>query len=145
MTSQSNHTLAALVRLHAEIGGKIKENERQAAELAEQAAHIEAVIRMFDPGFNMRRIAPQRRYQSANPWFKRGTVYRLALESLRTATAPMTAAEVADALLAGKGVTDATAKQHAYLRTAIRCSLENHAGKTVERVGDGVPRRWRVI
>jgi hypothetical protein len=39
-----------LIRLHADVGGKIKQNERQ-AELAEQAAHIEAVICMFDPGF----------------------------------------------------------------------------------------------
>jgi len=57
----------------------------------------------------------------------------------------MTAAEIADALLAGKGVTDATAKQHAYLRTTVRCSLGHHAGKTVERVSKGMPRRWKPI
>jgi hypothetical protein len=52
--------------------------------------------------------------------------------------------EIVDAILAAKGVTNATAKQRAGLEAGLRASLENHAGKTVERIGDGVPRRWRI-
>jgi len=53
--------------------------------------------------------------------------------------------EIVDAILATKGVTSATAKQRAGLEAGLRASLENHAGKMVERVGEGVPRRWRLI
>jgi hypothetical protein len=52
----------------------------------------------------------------------------------------MTVRAIADVILAAKGITDATPKQHAGLRS----SLENHAGKTVQRVGEGSPKRWRL-
>ena len=81
-----------------------------------------------------------------NPWFKRGTLFRHALEALRTATGPVNGARRSStAILAAKGVTEPTAKGSAHgLEAGLRASLEkNHAGKTVERVGDGVPRRWQ--
>jgi hypothetical protein len=65
---------------------------------------------MFDPEFNARAISARRRV-TGNPWFKRGTL-----------------------VLATKGIPDATAKQVEMLQQAVRSSLENHAGKTVERV-----------
>jgi len=99
---------------------------------------------MFNPEYSVRVISARRRV-IGNPWFKRGTLFRAALDVLRGATAPMTVREVADAILAAKGIRDATAKQRAGIEAGVRSSLENHAGKTVERVGEGVPRRWRII
>jgi hypothetical protein len=54
-----------------------------------------------------RHIAAKRRNKS-NPWFKRGTLYRKALDVLRTATGPMTGADIARAVLAANNVTDAS-------------------------------------
>ncbi|HLK83376.1 MAG TPA: hypothetical protein VKT99_18055 [Xanthobacteraceae bacterium] len=133
-----------LVRLHADIGGRIKANREEANRLADDMRHVEAVLKMFDPTFCVRAIAARRRRQG-NPWFKRGTLFRQALEVLRGAAEPMTAKEITAAVLASKGIMDATDKQHAGLQAGIRTSLEDHAGKTVERVGDGVPRRWRLL
>ena len=132
-----------LVRLHADIGGRIKANKEEADRLADDMRHVEAVLKMFDPSFSVRAIAARRRVQG-NPWFKRGTLFRQALDVLRGATAPMAVREITDAILAVKGVTNATAKQHEDLQAGVRASLEDHAGKTVERVGDGVPRRWKI-
>jgi hypothetical protein len=95
---------------------------------------------MFDPEFNARAMAPRRRV-TGNPWFRRGTLFRSAVDVLRTATAPMTVNEIAKAVLAAKGVKDATRKQFLGIEAGVRASLENHAGGMVERVGDGVPRR----
>jgi hypothetical protein len=136
--------VAFLVRLHADIGGRILENKKEAERLAENAKAVEAVIHMFDPEFNARAIAARRRV-TGNPWFKRGTLFRAALEALRAATEPMTVREIADAVLAAKDVTDATAHQHEMLQQAVRSSLENHVGKTVERTGNEVPKRWRLL
>jgi hypothetical protein len=133
-----------LVRLHADIGGRIKANKEEAERLAADMKHVEAVLKMFDPAYSVRAISARRRVQG-NPWFKRGTLFRQALEVLRTAAGPLTTKEITDAVLASKGVKDATDKQHVDLQAGIRSSLENHAGKTVERVGDGVPRRWKII
>jgi hypothetical protein len=63
--------------------------------------HVEAVLKMFDPDFNARAIAARRRV-TGNPWFKRGTLFRCALDALRFAAAPLTVRELADAVLAGR-------------------------------------------
>jgi hypothetical protein len=75
-----------LIRLHADIGGRILENKRQAERLAADAKAVEAVLKMFDPDFNARAISARRRV-TGNPWFKGGTLLRAALEALRTAHA----------------------------------------------------------
>jgi hypothetical protein len=136
--------VAYLIRLHADIGGRILDNKRQAERLAADAVAVEAVIKMFDPEFNARAISARRRV-TGNPWFKRGTMFRSALDVLRASKEPMTVREIVDALMASKGITDATTKQFNDLQSGLRASLEGNSGKTVERVGEGLPMRWRVI
>jgi hypothetical protein len=135
--------VAYLIRLHADIGGRILDNKRQAERLAEDAVAVEAVIKMFDPEFNARAISARRRV-TGNPWFKRGTLFRASLDALRKAAGPLTVRELADAVLAAKGITDATERQHEMLQQALRASLENNVGKTVERAAEGIPMRWRL-
>ncbi len=134
--------VAYLVRLHADIGGKILENKKEAARLATSMLAVEHVIKIFNPDYNVRTISVRRR-QKTNPWFKRGTLFREALGVLRKATAPMTVTEIAAVMLAAQGV-EPTRKQRLGIEAGVRCSLENHAGKTVQRVGEGVPKRWTV-
>src|ERR1700693_3659568 len=90
-----------LIRLHADIGGRILENKRQAERLAADAKAVEAVLKMFDPEFNARAISARRRV-TGNPWFRRGTLFRAALDALRAAQGPLTVGELAKAMLAGK-------------------------------------------
>ena len=137
----SNRAVPFLIRLHADIGGRILENKRQAEKLAADAKAVEAVIKLFDPEFNGRAISARRRV-TGNPWFKRGTLFRAALDALRASQAPMTVTEIVRAMLTAKGIRDATTKQRKGIEAGVRCSLENHAGKNVERVGESVPKRW---
>jgi hypothetical protein len=64
--------------------------------------HVEAVIKMLDPGYSLRATSVKRR--QPNPWFKRGTVYRRAVDALRTAEQPLTAREIAERVLAAAKV-----------------------------------------
>jgi hypothetical protein len=89
--------IQTLERLHSEPGGKIVENKQEHANLAEQMRHVEAVIKMLDPGYSLRVISVKRR--QPNPWFKRGTVYRRAVDALRTAEQPLAAREIAERVL----------------------------------------------
>ena len=57
----------------------------------------------------------------------------------------MTAGAITDAILAGKGITHATKDQRLGIEAGVRSSLERNAGKTVERVGERVPKRWRLL
>src|SRR6202158_4458577 len=129
-----------LERLHAELGAQILENKAEALKLSGKMLHVEAVIKMLDPTFNLRRIAVKRR--QPNPWFKRGTVYRRAVDALRTATEPMTAREIAECVLAAANVTKPDKAALADLIGTINSSLRHHDGKGVQRTNEGSPARW---
>lgn len=130
MTEHNQPAMHVLIRLHAEIGGRIKDNAKEATKLRSDMKNVEAVLHLLEPTFNARRIASKRK-NSANPWFKRGTIYRAVLDVLRTAEAPMSGEEIAVALLASKGVQNPTKDQRWHLFGAVDSSLRNNAGKSV--------------
>src|SRR5712671_6120274 len=132
--------IQTLERLHAELGGKILENKQEHENLAGQMRHVEAVIKMLDPSYSLRAISVKRR--QPNPWFKRGTVYRRAVDVLRTATEPMTAREIAERVLVAANVSKPNKAALRDLTGTILVSLRNHAGKGVQRANDGSPARW---
>src|SRR6266568_3145046 len=101
-TKQAKYTLE---QLHAELGGKLLDNKKEAVRLARAMKHVEAVLKLLEPTYNLRPIAVRRR--KPNPWFKRGTVFRHALDVLRAAGKPVTIRETALAMLAAKGIADA--------------------------------------
>src|SRR6266550_6570051 len=129
-----------LERLHAELGGKILENKQEHESLAEQMRHVEAVIKMLDPSYSLRAISVKRR--RPNAWFKRCTVYRRAVDVLRTATEPLTAREIAELIAAKVANPDKDAL--ADLAGSVLASLRNHKGKGIERTNEGAPARWRL-
>lgn len=131
-----------LERLHSELGGKILENRQEHANLAEQMRHVEAVIKMLDPGYSLRAISVKRR--KANPWFKRGTIYRRAVDVLRTATEPLTAREIADRVLDAANIETREDAAVRDLTGSILSSLKNHDGRGVQRVGEASPAKWQL-
>src|SRR5580704_1230813 len=50
-----------LVRLHADIGGRIKVNRKEYDRLVADMKAVEAVIRMFDPAYDVAGIVKRRR------------------------------------------------------------------------------------
>jgi hypothetical protein len=132
-----------LVQLHADLGGQIKANQAEAVRLAEAMKHVEAVIKLYDPEFNARAISVRRRV-TVNPWFRRRTMFRYALDALRTAAAPMTVSELTDAVMAVRKITDATTDQRKGLEAGLRSCLERNIGKTVARANEGIPKRWKL-
>jgi hypothetical protein len=95
---------------------------------------------MLDPTFNLRRIAVKRR--QPNPWFKRGTVYRRAVDAMRTATEPLTAREIGERVLDAANIKSPHKAALADLTGSVLASLRNHRGKGVERTNEGSPARW---
>jgi hypothetical protein len=81
-------------------------------------------------GFNVAGIAAKRRHKS-NPWFKRGTLFRSAVNVVQRAQAPMTAREITDALIADKAVP-ATRKQFIDLQAAVLAGLRKAYDETSE-------------
>ena len=130
--------LYALIRLHADLGGRIKQNAKEATKLRT----VEAVLKLLQPDFNARRIAARRK-NNPNPLFKRGTIFRAVLDVLRAAPKPMTVEEIGVALFRSKGVLEPAKAERERMYGAVNASLENHLGKSVAR-DEGRPRRWRI-
>src|ERR1700676_713546 len=140
----NNPTLCALRRLHAKIGGKIIDNRKNAKRLREDKRHVAAVIRMFSPEYDVKAIAARRTYK-ANPWFRRGTLFRSALDVMKRATEPLTVAEIVDRMLAAKGVTSARSDQIRGMQSAVLASLRNREGKGRVQIADNrIPARWQL-
>lgn len=136
----SKQAVYTLGLLHAELAGKLLANKREAIRLRTAMMQVEAVMKMLNPSVNIRIIAPKRR-NLGNPWFKRGTLYRSAVDVMRRAGRPMTTREITAALMAGK-LPAPTHKQASNVQAAILAALRKRNGKTV--VGEGVPARWRL-
>ena len=122
----SKQAVYTLGLLHAELAGKLLANKREAIRLRTALLQVEAVVKMLEPGFNVARIAAKRRNKS-NPWFKRGTLFRSAVDVMRRAGTPMTAREIAEALIAGKA-PQATRKQAIDLQAAILARARQRVG-----------------
>ena len=69
-----------------------------------------------------------------------GTVWRSALDVLRQAEAPLSAAEITARMLAAKGVQHPDMKAVRELEGAVRAALRLHDGSTVS--SGGFPVRW---
>jgi hypothetical protein len=95
---------------------------------------------MLDPTHNLRTIAVRRR--KPNAWFKRGTVWRTALDVLREADEPLTVGEIAQRMLTSKRIADTPRSAVENLEGAVRAALRGHDGVAVN--GDGIPTRWAI-
>jgi hypothetical protein len=136
-SKQAKFTLS---QLHAELAGKFLENRNAAVKIKTAMLQVEAVMQMLRPGFNVKGLSAKRRNKS-NPWFKRGTLYRSAVDVMRRAGRPMTSREITAALMAGKA-PEPTHKQVVNVQAAILAALRKRNGKTV--LGEGTPARWRL-
>lgn len=132
-----------LVRLHADLGGRIDANRKEAERLAESMRHVEAVIRLFDPAYDVRRIAVRRRNRE-NPWFKRGHMYRAVLDVLRSASAPLTTRTIAERMLSARGITKPEIKDIRHLEGGVRSCLSGRLADHAAR-DKNTPARWHLI
>src|SRR5882757_4721270 len=132
--------LFTLSQLHSELAGKLSANLRETKRLRLAIFQVEAVMKLLSPEVNIRLIAPKRR-NVGNPWFKRGTLARAVIDTLRRSAMPMTTREIADALLAGK-TPEATRHQAKTMQAAILAVLRKRNGGAV--VGDGPGGKWQL-
>jgi hypothetical protein len=138
VTKQALYTLS---QLHSELAGKLSANLRETKRLRLAIFQVEAVMKLLSPDVNLRLIAPKRR-NTGNPWFKRGTLSRAVIDTLRRSAEPMTTRQITDALLVGKRPT-ATRHQIMVLQAAVLAILRRRDGTAVVG-GDTVPQRWRM-
>ena len=75
--------------------------------------------------------------RTANRWFKRGTIYRRAVDVLRMATEPMTARDIAERVLVAANIKRPDNDALADLTGSILASPRNYIGKGIQRSNEG--------
>ncbi len=97
------HVISALRLKRAEISGHIHDLEKRIARQRANLANLDATIKLFSPGINPNAIPPKRPYRRTR-YFAHNELSRLTQDALRTASGPLTSAEIAAAVIQAKGM-----------------------------------------
>ncbi len=97
------HVVSALRLKRAEISGHIHDLEKRVARQRANLANLDATIKLFSPGTNPDAIPPKRAYRRTR-YFAHNELSRLTQDALRTASGPLTSAEIAGAVMQAKGM-----------------------------------------
>jgi len=125
------------------MSGELITNRKRSVQLIASIRHVEAVIRLLEPEFNLAGIAARRKNRE-NPFFRRGTIFRSVQSILREATGPMTTRQLVEVLFRQRGIEKPSMANMRGMFSTIHASLKNHEGKTVETIGEGMPAKWRL-
>src|ERR1700724_2076125 len=100
----NSHVVSALRLRRAEISGHIHDLEKRIARQRANLANLDATIKLFSPGTNPDAIPAKRLYRRTR-YFGHNELSRLTQDALRTASGPLTSAEIAAAVMQAKGMT----------------------------------------
>jgi hypothetical protein len=100
----NSHVVSALRLKRAEISGHIHDLEKRTARQRANLANIDARIRLFSPGTNPDAIPPKRAYRRTR-YFAHNELSRLTQDALRTASGPLTSAQIAATVMRVKGMS----------------------------------------
>jgi hypothetical protein len=99
----NSHVVSALRLKRAEISGHIHDLEKRIARQRANLANLDATIKLFSPGANPDAIPAKRPYRRTR-YFAHNELSRLTQDALRTASGPLTSAEIASAVMQAKGM-----------------------------------------
>ena len=84
--------LNGLVKRHADLAGEAEAIRSRLDEISAKLVHLEAVILLFDPNYDLRAVRP-RRYTADEPYYVRPHA-RIVLTLLREAAEPIATREI---------------------------------------------------
>ena len=132
------NVISTLERKYAQLLGQ--QSKSPCRSLISDAAHIVAVIQMFDPawtGAGVRPVVMKRRSR----WGKRGTGIRAAVAVLKQATSPLSAREIAVEVMLRRGQSDVPNAEIVQIMAGINYGLEKRIGRETVLIA-GYPKRW---
>lgn len=130
--STGEHTLSGLVAKRAEIAGRITQVRATLRQLITDLDHVDAAIRIFDPGFNIEGIKPKAPAALFAVSF-RGEFVRLILDMMREAQGPVTTKEIALHVMRGRGLNTADAALLALFTRRTRALLYHYRDRGMIR------------
>ncbi len=140
----TDYVLAGLAKRRAELAGEAETLRARLAQIATDTGHLDAVIRQFDPDYDLGSIRPKRpRTQDAA---KRGDMSRFIMKVLRDATEPVATHEVVRRLMAERGqdAEDRRLVKQTMKRVGMAFSRQKANGTVRAIQGPGPLTLWEV-
>src|SRR3954451_15342492 len=131
----TNLILSGLIAKRAALAGEVEALTTRIANLRADLAHLDAVIRIVDPAAEPESIKPKVPRNHCD-WFGRGELARLAMEVVRNAPEPITAIDIARAVIMRKGL-EASPYALRRVKGMVDATLRRREG-LMERVVYGV-------
>jgi hypothetical protein len=134
----------AIRNKRAAITGEIAMHEREIDRLRADLVHLDATMRLFDPGTNPGIIPALRRYPRRTEWFARGEITHRVYDALRGYEI-VSHRDLAKAAMAEKDIaeTDKATRRHITARFNRVCYELSRRGR-LEKLGDGDEARWKL-
>ena len=140
---RNEHVVFALVNKYREIAGKLQECDEHADRLRADLSHLDATIRLFNSDFDAKTLKPLRPYRR-NPVFRKGELLIAAIDTLRTANAPLTAFDLARAALDRKGISQPDERAVEQVGRVLRICLVRYRKASVSVYRDTMPWRFSI-
>ncbi len=138
-----SHVVTALIRKRAEIAGQIEHAQTQLRQIIIDLDNLDATLRLFKPDINSKEIRP--RAVAIRHAVFRGELFRLVLDTLRQSTVPLTTLDLAEHLMAQRGLNTADKRLVRLTRKRIGAALRHQRDKGLVRseYGPGQHLVWR--
>jgi hypothetical protein len=139
------HVISSLSRKRREIAGEIVELEKQAAQKRADLAHVNAVLRLYDPKAAEESVRPKQ-LAFRQRFFGNGELSRHCLNTLREVEGlAITADDIAIAAMKAKGMPlgDDPLRQKLVSTTLAALKRLTKRG-SVEKIGEGVGAMWKL-
>jgi len=141
----TDYVLAGLTKRRAELTGEADALRARLAQIGVDVGHLDAVIRQFDPDYDLASIRPKRR--RGPDVAGRGEMSRFILGVLREATEPVTTQEVVRRLMTERGqdMEDRRLVAQTMKRVGMALSRQRANGAVRAIQGPGRVTLWEVV
>lgn len=138
------HVLTGLIAKRAEIAGQIEHTQDQLRQLVIDLDHIDAAIHIFDPSIELEEIKARPVPPKHHAF--RGEVTRIVLTTLRNAKRPLTTQEIAQRVMAERGLDTANARLLKTMTKRTGACLRNwqKQGGVTRQPGPGQFMLWEI-
>ena len=125
------HVVTALIRKRAELAGQIEHTQTELRQFIIDLDNLDATIRLFKPDIDLEEIRPKP-LPPRHHAFK-GEVSRIVLDTLRQADKPLTTHDLAQHVMAERGLNTADKRLVQLVGKRVGACLRHHRGKGLVR------------
>ena len=129
----------------AQLAGEIELHNREIERLRAALIHVDAVLRLLDPGTDPDDIEPRKRFPRRIEYFEKGELARRVYEALRDDGDTVSCEELTRKALADKGLAATDRVAHRLFMIKFMPALADLRRRgIVEKVGHGRGVRWKL-